>query len=67
MAAQRPPHHLTDQAARGPPSTHPPPPPPSPPWCRYYGGQRGFELVLDLLEDACQGLLTAIQQQRGRA
>lgn len=33
----------------------------------YYGGQRGFELVLDLLEDACQGLLTAIQQQRGRA
>jgi protein-tyrosine phosphatase len=23
----------------------------------YYGGSKGFELVLDLLEDACQGLL----------
>lgn len=23
----------------------------------YYGGEEGFELVLDLLEDACQGLL----------
>ena len=23
----------------------------------YYGGDAGFELVLDLLEDACQGLL----------
>lgn len=23
----------------------------------YYGGDSGFELVLDLLEDACQGLL----------
>lgn len=23
----------------------------------YYGGSQGFELVLDLLEDACQGLL----------
>ncbi|GBU06867.1 phosphotyrosine protein phosphatase [Bacteroidales bacterium] len=23
----------------------------------YYGGAQGFELVLDLLEDACQGLL----------
>ncbi len=23
----------------------------------YYGGDEGFELVLDLLEDACQGLL----------
>ena len=35
-------------------------------WCRkypspdvpdpYYGGDQGFEHVLDLLEDACQGL-----------
>lgn len=25
----------------------------------YYGGDEGFELVLDLLEDACQGLLDA--------
>ena len=23
----------------------------------YYGGDEGFELVLDLLEDACEGLL----------
>jgi protein-tyrosine phosphatase len=23
----------------------------------YYGGNQGFENVLDLLEDACQGLL----------
>jgi len=27
----------------------------------YYGGQRGFEHVLDLLEDACSGLLEDIQ------
>ncbi|MCD8267199.1 MAG: low molecular weight phosphotyrosine protein phosphatase [Parabacteroides sp.] len=26
----------------------------------YYGGSSGFELVLDLLEDACEGLLAAI-------
>lgn len=26
----------------------------------YYGGAAGFELVLDLLEDACQGLLDTI-------
>lgn len=30
----------------------------------YYGGQKGFELVLDLLEDACGGLLKAIQEGR---
>jgi len=30
----------------------------------YYGGVRGFEDVLDLVEDACQGLLTHIKQQR---
>ena len=23
----------------------------------YYGGANGFELVLDILEDACEGLL----------
>ncbi|KAL4458020.1 hypothetical protein ABPG75_012885 [Micractinium tetrahymenae] len=33
----------------------------------YYGGQRGFELVLDLLDDACQGLLAAIRQRQGKA
>ena len=26
----------------------------------YYGGSEGFELVLDLLEDACEGLLDRI-------
>ncbi len=26
----------------------------------YYGGADGFELVLDLLEDACEGLLKAL-------
>jgi hypothetical protein len=25
-------------------------------WGRYYGGESGFERVLDLLEDACEGL-----------
>ncbi len=29
----------------------------------YYGGEQGFELVLDLIEDASQGLLKYIQQQ----
>lgn len=28
----------------------------------YYGGASGFELVLDLLEDACQGLLDYIMR-----
>lgn len=27
----------------------------------YYGGAAGFELVLDILEDACEGLLKHIQ------
>jgi protein-tyrosine phosphatase len=26
----------------------------------YYGGAEGFEQVLDLLEDACTGLLQAL-------
>ena len=26
----------------------------------YYGGHEGFELVLDLLEDSCEGLLTKL-------
>jgi protein-tyrosine phosphatase len=29
----------------------------------YYGGSGGFELVLDLLEDACEGLLEAIHNK----
>ncbi|MEX0326078.1 MAG: low molecular weight protein-tyrosine-phosphatase [Puniceicoccaceae bacterium] len=28
----------------------------------YYGGQQGFELVLDLLEDACAGLLDELRK-----
>lgn len=27
----------------------------------YYGGEQGFELVLDLLEDSCKGLLEKLQ------
>jgi protein-tyrosine phosphatase len=30
----------------------------------YYGGPRGFELVLDMLEDASRGLLEAILQKQ---
>jgi protein-tyrosine phosphatase len=29
----------------------------------YYGGASGFELVLDILEDACDGLLRHIQKE----
>ncbi|HKJ79686.1 MAG TPA: low molecular weight protein-tyrosine-phosphatase [Prolixibacteraceae bacterium] len=29
----------------------------------YYGGDEGFELVLDLLEDSCQGLLEEVTDQ----
>ena len=28
----------------------------------YYGGKRGFELVLDLIEEASDGLIAHIQQ-----
>jgi protein-tyrosine phosphatase len=31
----------------------------------YYGGASGFEHVLDLVEDACEGLIHHLQQQRG--
>jgi len=31
----------------------------------YFGGSKGFELVLDLLQDACEGLLTGIRQRTG--
>ena len=30
----------------------------------YYGGPDGFERVLDLLEDACQGLLEDLLAER---
>jgi len=29
----------------------------------YYGGSDGFELVLDLLEDSCEGLLEELRKQ----
>ena len=28
----------------------------------YYGGEKGFEYVIDLLEDACEGLLKSLNQ-----
>jgi protein-tyrosine phosphatase len=28
----------------------------------YYGGAEGFELVLDLLEDACSGLIRVVKE-----
>ena len=31
----------------------------------YYGGARGFEEVLDLVEDACDGLLKYVQRELG--
>lgn len=33
----------------------------------YYGGAEGFNAVLDLLEDACEGLLETLLEQRRRA
>jgi protein-tyrosine phosphatase len=30
----------------------------------YYGGESGFELVLDLLEDACHGFLTHLNDEK---
>ena len=29
----------------------------------YYGGEEGFELVLDLLEDSCEGLLDKVKKK----
>ncbi len=31
----------------------------------YYGGQHGFDLTLEMVEDAAQGLLKAIQNRQG--
>jgi protein-tyrosine phosphatase len=28
----------------------------------YYGGDEGFQLVIDILEDACRGLLERVKQ-----
>ena len=40
---------MTDFCRHHPETDHVPDP--------YYGGAAGFDLVLDLLEDGCQGLL----------
>lgn len=42
-------HLITEFSRQSPHHNHIPDP--------YYGGESGFELVLDLLEDACEGLL----------
>ena len=31
----------------------------------YFGGEGGFDLVINLLEDACQGLLERVQNEQG--
>jgi protein-tyrosine phosphatase len=31
----------------------------------YYGGEQGFEDVLDLLEEAAEGLIDALLERRG--
>jgi len=33
----------------------------------YAGGAQGFEVVLDLVEDACDGLVTMLRRQQGSA
>lgn len=45
-------HMMTDYATHHPGHTVVPDP--------YYGGDKGFELVIELLEDACHGLLNEI-------
>jgi len=30
----------------------------------YYGGERGFEVVLDLLQDACEGLYASMEGEQ---
>jgi protein-tyrosine phosphatase len=45
-------HRMTDFCAKGKASHIPDP---------YYGGDKGFENVIDLLEDCCEGLLNYIK------
>jgi protein-tyrosine phosphatase len=33
----------------------------------YYGGPEGFERVLDLVEDACEGMVEQIRRQQRTA
>ena len=49
-------HRMTDYC-RTNPDDHVPDP--------YYGGASGFERVLDLLEDACEGLLDELKKRGG--
>lgn len=46
-------HRMTDYCRNHPHADHVPDP--------YYGGAEGFEYVLDLLEDACAGLLEEVR------
>jgi protein-tyrosine phosphatase len=46
-------YHMTDFCRAHPHATHVPDP--------YYEGAQGFEIVLDLLEDACSGLLDSVK------
>ncbi|MDR0421911.1 MAG: low molecular weight phosphotyrosine protein phosphatase [Proteiniphilum sp.] len=46
-------HMMTEFSRQHPHHDHVPDP--------YYGGASGFELVLDLLEDACEGLLHTVK------
>lgn len=47
-------HKMTDFCSKNNPGSVPDP---------YYGGDQGFEQVLDLLEDACEGLLNHIRDE----
>jgi protein-tyrosine phosphatase len=50
-------YRMTDFCRTHPHATHVPDP--------YYEGAEGFEIVLDLLEDACTGLLARVRSQKG--
>lgn len=50
-------HRMTEYCRLHPDAHHVPDP--------YYGGAEGFERVLDLLEDACQGLLDTLSGDFG--
>lgn len=52
IEAQQKIHRMTEYCTTFTDADHVPDP--------YYGGASGFELVLDLLEDACQGLLESL-------
>lgn len=52
-------HRMTEYCTRFTHADHVPDP--------YYGGAEGFEYVLDLLEDACEGLLKVCDTRRDNA